>query len=100
MCVRRERFGENKPPRCPSCAEPCKLIGYKVPVPKKRDIRGWRALRKAMLENKRLRVEQRVQWTMWRRRQIFHQLRRLKTRPFNKERAKQITQLQEQLARL
>ncbi len=32
-------------PKCPECGADCYCLGYKVEIPKKADLRGWRKLR-------------------------------------------------------
>jgi hypothetical protein len=84
-------------PKCPECKADCYCLGYKVEIPKKKDVRGWRRLR---LECRRREVARLDQEAKQRAREVHASERRiadLRSRGQSRDREKLIADLQQKM---
>ena len=82
---------------CPTCGRPCRSIGYKIPVPPKRDVKRWRALREQIIKEAIERRDRRYSLGVRRRHHLEQLIRKLESRPHHPGREKSIRQLRRQL---
>ena len=94
--VRRDTQHRSRVP-CPKCGEPCQYLGYKIPVPPKRDVRAWTDLREQLRDDNYLQREQTFEHCVRRRHQIEKEIKELEARPDNAGRRAAIRKLREQL---
>ena len=84
-------------PKCAECGAECYFLGYKVEIPKKSDVRGWRSLR---LETRRRHLARAESQAVTRVR-VAHaaerRIVRLQSLGANREREKIIAQLREKI---
>ena len=96
VSVRRDTQCRGDVP-CPKCSERCRCLGYKIPVPPKRDAATWEALR-SQLNAEKLQRQDRVLKTVVRRRHALEQeIAKLEARPENPGRQAAIRELRKQL---
>src|SRR5215210_2095534 len=82
---------------CPKCAQSCRCIGTKIPVPPKRDVRAWREL-KASLDAQAIRfAESQYRRGIRRRHSLEQQVKRLEARPKNEGRIRAVRLLKRRL---
>ena len=85
---------------CPECRGPCHAIGYRIPVPPKRDLGAWRELQASLADraaadtvaNQRARVRARHA--------LEREIRRLEALPTNASRTRAVKDLRRRLDEL
>lgn len=70
------------------CAQLCRYLGYKIPVPPKRNVRAWQQLRTSLDEQQVRRAEVQHATAVRRRHDTEQQIRKLEAKPANAGRAK------------
>ncbi len=94
---RRPKVGA-RVPSCLECGAECFCLGYKVEVPRRSALRQWRQLREVC----RLRlfaIQERVErWRVRRMHDLEKEIGRMEKLGANKDRARQINKLEEELA--
>jgi hypothetical protein len=99
---RAASYGPEREPaavvRCSDCGEPCSYLGYKIPVPSRRDRQGWDDLR-AQLEHQALSERNEGECRATRAKHaIEREIAELERRPSDPGRDKLIRQLRKGLA--
>jgi Fe-S-cluster containining protein len=94
--VRRSTYYSREVP-CPRCGKACRYLGYKIPVPPKRDERAWRELREQLQREKANAVEFFHLRRVRERHEFEKLLAKLQTRPSNPGRTRMIRKLKRQL---
>jgi hypothetical protein len=82
---------------CPKCARPCRCLGYKIPVPPKRNVGAWERLRKSLDEERVRGAEAQHASAIRRRHDIEQEIRDLESKPANAGRAKAVRLLKRRL---
>lgn len=98
--VIRQAKTEKRIPKCLGCGSDSFCLGYKVEVPRKEDVRGWRQLRDdcRIRETARLRKEALDRYRYAKAAKL--RIEQLEALPPNKDRAKLIAQLKRGLEKL
>ena len=97
--IRHPKTAPNTP-SCLSCGAECFNLGYKVEVPKHDDLKAWRELR-AECERRAAASRQELVVRSVRKQHFLEQeINRMRQMPENRDRSRQIKQLEEQLATL
>jgi hypothetical protein len=96
LAVRRPTQHEEEVP-CPQCGGACWGLGYKVPVPRKHDVRAWRELRESEVAEHQARTEASARGRVRARHELEQEIRRLEAMPENPGRAKAIRLLRRRL---
>ena len=94
--VRRDGQYDGAVP-CAECGRECTYLGYKIPVPPRRDSRAWRALREDLRRSERARRDEKHRADARRRHDIEKQIAELEARPENSERSRLIRRLRREL---
>ena len=97
---RAARYGDaarNESVVCPECGGECANIGYKIPLPPRRDRRGWDDLRRQLVAEEHARSEEDKREVVVRRHQIEREIVELEARPRNSERARLVRELRRRL---
>ncbi len=82
---------------CSKCAKPCRYLGYKIPVPPKRDLSTWEALRNQLNAEKLQRQERVFETGVRRRHALEQEIAKLEARPENAGRKAAVRELRKQL---
>ena len=82
---------------CPECGAHCVYIGYKIPLPPRRDEKAWASLRAQLLREEQERQQLLLQAKVRARHQIEKEISRVEERPANAERSKLIRGLRRRL---
>lgn len=82
---------------CPQCGKNCVHIGYRIPLPPRRDEKAWASLRADLLRSDQERQQRSEEATVRSRHQIEKEISRLEERPDNAERSKLIRKLRRRL---
>lgn len=82
---------------CPQCGRNCTHLGYKIPLPPRRDEKAWASLRAELLRSGLERQERSQQAAVRSRHQTEQEIRRLEERPDNAQRARLIRELRRRL---
>src|SRR5688572_11623789 len=82
---------------CPKCAQPCRCIGTKIPVPPKRDIRAWRELRESLDAQAIRFAEAQHRHRIRQRHSLEQEIGRLESRPQKAGRTKAVRLLKRRL---
>jgi hypothetical protein len=72
-------------------------LGYQIPIPAKRNIRDWEALRGRYLVEQRVRRAKAAQDRQRQRRGLEQEIERIESRPSNAGRSKAVRQLKKKL---
>lgn len=94
MTVRRPGA---QPARCPGCGAACENLGVKIPVPSKRDAKGWEKVRLHLLAVRRRRERQIKEAYESSRRHLTEQIAKLQALPPNPGRLKSLALLRRKL---
>jgi len=94
--VRREPYS-GEAVLCPDCGQECHNIGYKIPVPPKSKPEAWRGLREQYFRDRRQEDERKAVGNVRRRHALEKEIEKLKTRPENEGRTKEIRRLRGKL---
>jgi hypothetical protein len=84
---------------CPKCGEPMRYLGYKIPVPPKRDEKAWQLLHEQLNREHLECQQQSIEAAVRRRHELEQEIARLGALPPNPGREKAIRLLREQLDR-
>ena len=100
--VRREAPSDREDPsdeavRCPDCGKDCQNIGYKTPVPQKSKPEAWQRLHEQFFREERGTLEQEDVSKVDRKQVLEQEIAKLKDRPENNGRTKEIRRLHRQL---
>lgn len=82
---------------CPKCAQTCRCIGTKIPVPPKRDVRAWRQLRESLDAQTIRAAESQHERKTRQRHSIEQEIERLEARPKNDGRTRAVRLLKRRL---
>ena len=82
---------------CPECAGECTCLGYKIPVPPRRDVKAWEALREELHRTENTRQAESCRAEVRRKHEIEREIVNLEARPDNPERARLIRRLRREL---
>jgi len=82
---------------CPECGVGCWCLGYKIPVPPKRDARAWRQLQESQVAQQDAQVDAARQARVRSRHDLEQEIRRLEAMPSSPGRAKAIMVLRRRL---
>jgi hypothetical protein len=82
-------------PKCTGCNSDCYYLGYKVEVPKKDDVRGWRKLRDDCRNRELGRADEAAVAKVRKQHEAERRIAQLSALPENKERSKLIQKLKE-----
>lgn len=96
LAVRRPTQHEGDVP-CPECGVGCWRLGYKIPVPAKRDAAAWRKLHESETATKQQRATESSAARVRSRHALEQEIRRLEALPVNAGRAKAIRALRRRL---
>ena len=83
--------------RCPECGKDCQNVGYKTPVPQKSKPEAWQRLHEQFFREERGTVEQEDVSKVDRKQVLELEIAKLKDRPENNGRTKEIRRLRRQL---
>ena len=98
--MKPETIGSTGKTLCPHCRQPCQFLGPSIPVPKKRDAKGWENLRQAILK-KRLDVySQSIKKAVRAKHDLEQQIQELEGKDANAGRKSLIKRLKSQRANL
>lgn len=102
--VRRDNFGWSALGKrsviCSQCNKPCWLLGYKIPVPPKRDLKAWAALREQLSKARQGSDQEKQERAVRERSEITKKIRQLESRRVNPGRRDELIRLKHQLALL
>ena len=96
LAVRRDTQYRGDVP-CPECGNLCRYLGYKIPVPPKRDIATWNQLRDQLNNEQREHQEAQFVKSVRRRHQLEQEIAELESRPENAGRKVAIRELRKRL---
>ncbi len=82
---------------CPKCGTHCYCLGYKIPVPPKRDVKTWDELRAQLREELHIKQAQALEQSVRRRHQIEQEIAKLEALPNNAGRQAAIRELHKRL---
>jgi hypothetical protein len=91
------RNGQSENVRCPTCAEPCVCLGYKVPIPPKSKPKEWEQLNQDFYKRKREYLLKKEQQHVRLVHNLEQEITRLETMPDNAGRKESIKHLRKQL---
>lgn len=91
--VARQPMLSKRVPKCIECGDDMFCFGYKVEVPKKEDVRGWRRLREDCRERELSAADARHIARVREQHEAERRIAQLAALPENKERAKLIAEL-------
>ena len=86
-------------PECPGCSAATVSIGYKVGIPGRSDLDGWRKLREDLLKRRLRDVDAAAVAKVRKRHAIERRITELRARPENAARSRLIAELQKQLSK-
>lgn len=89
---------QDRPALCPRCAQACRCLGYRIPVPPKQNVRAWQRLRKAFNERAVEAAVSRFEFGVRQRHRAEREIRRLEAGPASPGRAKALKRLKRQMA--
>jgi len=89
-----------KKPHCLSCGAECFNLGYKVEVPKHDDLRAWRELRAECERRAEVARQERAVRSVRKQHFLEQEINRMRQMPENRDRSRQIKQLEEELSTL
>ena len=92
---RNTQYRETVP--CPKCTASMRYLGYKIPVPRKRDASSWDALREQLNLEQSTRQHENTVKLVRRRHDAERELQRLEAKPSNPGRKKAILRLKKEL---
>ena len=96
LSVRRPTQHEGDVP-CAQCGTACWPLGYKIPIPPRRDVRAWRELHVDVMAKRHLRAESDAESRVRQRHDLEQEVRRLEAMDSNPGRATAILQLKKQI---
>ena len=82
---------------CPRCAQSCRCLGYRTPVPPKQNVRAWQRLRRAFNERAVEAAVSRFEFGVRQRHRAERELRRLEAGPASPGRAKAMKRLKRRM---
>jgi hypothetical protein len=97
--VTRQPKPSKRVPKCFECGDDMFCLGYKVEVPKKEDIRGWRRLREDCRERELTAADARHVAQVREQHDAERRIAQLAALPENKQRAKLIAELRKKMPR-
>lgn len=97
--IRHPKMAANAP-SCRVCGIECFCLGYKVEIPKCDDLRSWRLLRDECNRRHAAAIDNMDVRAVRRQHDIEQEIRRLKEMPDNKDRNRQIRDLERALERI
>ena len=83
--------------KCTECGNPCKFLGHKIAIPRKRDDGAWKQLQEYVTQRHRSHSEERAKSNARRKHDIEHRINELQSRPQNEERDRLIKKLRTEL---
>ena len=96
FCTRKHKF-QDFTPKCNVCKSDCYCLGYKVEVPKATNLKAWKTLKNECYSRDIAFAQESQLNTVRVKHDIEAEIKRLMSKPINKDLTKQIKRLNQQL---